>query len=351
LMPICASTKATRFEVTELTVMFEDDEFINKMWIVQGMWLDAITRLSTNKRVIPVQCGLFGNKMNERTITLPSSFEQSNVKKGRAAIGFAVDVTVYDQFGVFADQGPVTALGDLQKKLDSGATSSQKVSRDLISAAQQYKTKGPGPAILHIKLQALTFDADPTASFIMETPEEAGRSRIPEFEATGVYIQPTFDMAFDFFKPRAGQFHQISSLQFQCQRAKSTSKDFWMPWFEMSFTSGDRFFQGQKSKDRLAVTKLLPLSAEEYMIRVDLAFQKDKGYTITAINTNKKFYNFRCGAAVISLSVPARKKDLIIGFAGNVNDSADGTYFANLQALHLKLNAFADEPSELQLNQ
>ena len=185
----------------------------------------------------------------------------------------------------------------------------------------------------------------------MEAPEEAGRSRIPDFEDSGVYIEPTFDMAFDFFRPRLGQFHQISSLEFQCQRAKSTAKDFWMPWLQVSFTSGDKFPQGEKSTDRLAVSKSLPLSAEEYMTRIELSSQKDKGYTITAIKTNKKLYNFRCGATAIALDVPTRQKDLIIGFAGNVQPSADGTYFSNLQALHLKLNAFADEPAELQLNQ
>ena len=204
-------------------------------------------------------------------------------------------------------------------------------------------------------LQALTYDSDPQSSFIMEAPEEAGRSRIPDFEASGIYIEPTFDMAFDFYKPRLGQFLQIFSLEFQCQRTKSTSKDFWMPWFQMSFTNGEAFSQGEKASDRLAVSKSLQLSAEEYMIRIELSSQKDKGYTITAIKTNKKYYNFKCGATAIGLDIPVRaggaKKDLIIGFAGNVQPSADGTYFANLQALHLKLNAFASEPSELVVNQ
>ena len=91
------------------------------------------------------------------------------------------------------------------------------------------------------------------------------------------------------------------------------------------------------------------------MIRIELSSNKDRGYTITAIKTNKKYYNFKCGATTIGLDIPVRaggtKKDLIIGFAGNVQPSADGTYFANLQALHLKLNAFASEPSELVVNQ
>ena len=124
-----------------------------------------------------------------------------------------------------------------------------------------------------------------------------------------------------------------------------------MPWLQLSFTSGDKFSQGQRSIDRLAVTKTLPLSAEEYMTRIELSSHKDKGYAITSIKTNKKLYTFRCGATTIALDVPLRQKDLIIGFAGNVQPSADGTYFTNLQALHLKLNAFADEPAELQLNQ
>jgi hypothetical protein len=125
----------------------------------------------------------------------------------------------------------------------------------------------------------------------------------------------------------------------------------WARGMSVGTCSGDKFSQGEKSTDRLAVSKSLQLSAEEYMIRIELSSQKDKGYTITAIKTNKKLYNFRCGATAIGLDVPARQKDLIIGFAGNVQPSVDGTFFSNLQALHLKLNAFADEPAELQLNQ
>jgi hypothetical protein len=128
-----------------------------------------------------------------------------------------------------------------------------------------------------------------------------------------------------------------------------------MPWFEFTFTNAEKFSQGEKSTDRLAVTKSLPLSAEEYMIRIELSSNKDKGYTITAIKTNKKYYVFKCGSTAVALDIPVRsggaKKDLIIGFAGNVQPSGEGPYFSNLQALHLKLNAFADEPAELQLNQ
>ncbi len=349
LMPICASVKATRFEVSEFAVQFEEDEFVNAVSVRQGWWLDAVTDISTNKRNIPLQCGNFrGGTVS--VITLPGQFLDKQIKKGQAAIGFAVEVAVDDQFGVFADKEAVTALGDMQKKMDASPSTAAAI-ESMAKSVHSYGNKGPGPAMLDLKMQALTFDADPQAAFIMEAPEEAGRSRIPDFEASGIYIEPTFDMAFDFFRPRLGQFHQISSLEFQCQRAKSTAKDFWMPWFQMSFTSGDKFSQGQKSTDRLAVSKSLPMSAEEYMTRIELSSQKDKGYTITAIKTNKKLYNFRCGATAIGLDVPARQKDLIIGFAGNVQLSADGTYFANLQALHLKLNAFADEPAELQLNQ
>jgi len=215
--------------------------------------------------------------------------------------------------------------------------------------------KGPGPTVVRFALQALTYDSDPQSAFIMEAPEEAGRSRIPDFEDTGVYIEPTFDMAFDFFKPRIGQFMQISTLEFQCQRSKSTAKDFWMPWFQMTFSSGQTYAQGEKSTDRLAVAKTLSLSAEEYMVRIELSVHKDKGYTITAIKTNKKYYTYKCGTTAVALDVPIRQgglsKDLIIGFAGNVQPSADGTYFSNLQALHLKLNAFASEPTQLAINQ
>jgi hypothetical protein len=94
------------------------------------------------------------------------------------------------------------------------------------------------------------------------------------------------------------------------------------------------------------------------MIRIELSSNKDRGYTITGIKTNKKYYNFKCGALAVALHVPpapAHKKgvqqDLIIGFAGNVWTSVDGTFFANLQALHLRLNAFASEPSKLVVNQ
>ena len=347
--PICASAKATRFEVDELTVMFEEDEYMTKLWMQQGMWLDSIPGLSTNKRIVPLQCGLRNGKPESvKTLTVPTQFLDKQIKKGQAAIGIAVEVTVSDQFGVFADKEAVTALGDFQTKMDATPGTSQNL-KNLVNTAT--RGKGPGPAILRLKLQALTFDADPQSAIIMEAPEEAGRSRIPDFEASGIYIEPTFDIAFDFYKPRLGQFQQISALQFQCERAKSTAKDFWMPWFELSFTSGDKYAQGQKSTGRLAVTKSLPLSSEEYMIRIELSSNKDKGYTITAIKTNKKLYNFKCGVSSIALDVPPRSKDLIIGFAGNVQTGADGTYFTNLQALHLKLNAFADEPSDLKLNQ
>jgi len=313
------------------------------------MWLDSIPGLSTNKRIIPLECGLRNGQIQSvNTLTVPAQFLDKQIKKGQAAIGIAVEVTVSDQFGVFADKSGVTELGDFQKKIDLSPAASQDI-KNVVNTAT--KGKGPGPAILRLKLQALTFDADPQSAIIMESPEEAGRSRIPDFEASGIYIQPTFDMAFDFYLPRVGQFQQISALQFQCERAKSTAKDFWMPWFEFIFTSGDKFAQGEKSTNRLAVTKSLPLSSEEYMIRIELSSNKDKGYTITAIKTNKKLYNFKCGATSIALDVPPRSKDLIIGFAGNVQSGADGTYFTNLQALHLKLNAFADEVAEVQVNQ
>ena len=91
------------------------------------------------------------------------------------------------------------------------------------------------------------------------------------------------------------------------------------------------------------------------MTRIELSSNKDRGYTITAIKTNKKYYN---GALAVALHVPAApahkkgaQEDLIIGFAGNVQTSVDGTFFANLQALHLRLNAFASEPSKLVVNQ
>ena len=94
------------------------------------------------------------------------------------------------------------------------------------------------------------------------------------------------------------------------------------------------------------------------MIRIELSSNKDRGYTITAIKTNKKYYNFKCGALAVALHVPAApahkkgaQEDLIIGFAGNVQTSVDGTFFANLQALHLRLNALASEPSKLVVNQ
>ena len=99
------------------------------------------------------------------------------------------------------------------------------------------------------------------------------------------------------------------------------------------------------------------------MTRIELSSNKDRCYTITGIKTNKKYYNFKCGALAVALDVPAAPadkkgathtsphEDLIIGFAGNVQTSVDGTFFANLQALHLRLNAFASEPSKLVVNQ
>jgi len=195
-----------------------------------------------------------------------------------------------------------------------------------------------------------TFDADPQSAFMLEAPEEAGRSRIPEFYETGIYHQPTFDMAFDFYKPRLAQFQQISSFEFQCQRGKSTAKDFWMPWFQFLFTNGEKYIQGEMSTDRLAVKKRLMLSAEEYMIRIDLSSHKDKGYAITGIKTNVKYYPFKCGQSTIALDVPPGGKHLIIGLAGNLQTSADSTYFINIQALHLKLNEFIGDPTEAQLN-
>ena len=216
---------------------------------------------------------------------------------------------------------------------------------DAITTAKRDSNKrGPGPTITDIKFMSLSFDADPVSAFILESPEEVGRSRIPEFYESGVYHQLTFDMAFDFFKPRTQQFQQIQSLEFQCERGRSTAKDFWMPWFRFSFTSGDTYSQGEKSSNQLAVSKRLLLSAEEYMVRIDMSTHKDKGYAITAIKTNKKYQRFRCGDITIALDVPAGEKHLFIGLAGNLNTAADSTYFANLQALHLKLNAFANEP-------
>jgi hypothetical protein len=91
------------------------------------------------------------------------------------------------------------------------------------------------------------------------------------------------------------------------------------------------------------------------MTRIELSSNKDRGYTITAVKTNKKHYNFKCGALAVALDVPVHdggaQKDLIIGFAGNAQTSVDGAFFANLQALHLRLNAFASEPSQLVVNQ
>jgi len=350
LMPICASMKATRFQVNEFTVQFEEDEFMNAIYLRQGDWLDGITQVNTNKKTVPLQCGLMSGG-NVRILSVPTQFAEKGVKKGRAVIGFRTQVTNSDQFGVFSDTSAIAALTQLdqQAKKDNARTKDQLLK-------MQQTTKGPGPTILSLGLQALTYDSDPLTAFIMEAPEEAGRSRIPEFEASGVYIEPTFDMAFDFFKPRLGQFLQILSLEFQCNRVKSTSKEFWMPWLQMSFTNGETFSQGEKATGRLAVSKSLALSAEEYMIRIELSSNKDRGYTITAIKTNKKYYQFKCGTTTIGLDVPignegAAQKDLIIGFAGNVQTSVDGTYFANLQALHLRLNAFASEPSQLVVNQ
>jgi hypothetical protein len=349
LMPICASMKATRFQVNELTVQFEEDEFMNAVYVRAGDWVDAITKISTNKRTIPLQCGaVIGGGV--RVISLPTQFTEKTIKKGRAVVGFTANVANSDQFGVFADTSGVSVIANLQQQVKKDTTET----KDQILKLQQ-KSKGPGPTIVSFGLQALTYDSDPQAAFIMEAPEEAGRSRIPDFEDSGVYVQPTFDMAFDFFKPRVGQFMQILSVEFQCNRAKSTAKEFWMPWLQVSFTNGETFSQGEKANGRLVVSKSLPLSAEEYMTRIELSANKDRGYTITAIKTNKKRYNFKCGALAVALDVPVAaagvQKDLIIGFAGNVQTSVDGTFFANLQALHLRLNAFASEPSQLVVNQ
>lgn len=241
-------------------------------------------------------------------------------------------------------------MSHLQKE-----ASKKSASTELQVTKIEQNSKGPGPSILRFGLQALTYDSDPLAAFILEAPEEAGRSRIPIFDAEAVHRDLSFDMAFDFYKPRLGQFMQILSLEFQCLRQKSTSKDFWMPWFQMTFTSGDTYSQGEKSRHRLAVSKSLPLSAEEFMTRIELSFHADKGYAITGIKTNKKFYNFKCGKTAVALDSPVTStgapKDLIIGFAGTLQDSADGPHFPNIQALHLRLNAFASEPSQLVINQ
>ena len=341
--------KATRFEVNELTVQFEEDESMNAVYVRAGDWVDAVTKINTNKRTIPLQCGaVTGGTV--RVISLPTQFTDKTVKKGRAVFGFKANIAASDQFGVFADTTGISVLSNLQQKINKDKAET----KDQILKMQQ-GSKGPGPTIVSFGLQALTYDSDPQAAFIMEAPEEAGRSRIPDFESSGVYVEPTFDMAFDFFKPRMGQFMQILSVEFQCNRAKSTAKEFWMPWLQMSFTDGSKFSQGEKSTGRLAVSKSLPLSAEEYMTRIELSANKDRGYTITAIKTNKKHYNFKCGALAVALDVPVAsagaQKDLIIGVAGNVQTSVDGTFFANLQALHLRLNAFASEPSQLVVNQ
>jgi len=336
ITPICASMKLTRFNINEFTVMFEEDEYMNQMTVRRGDWLDSITAVNTNKRNIPLQCG----RMNGGGIvqlTLPAQFLENGIQKGKAVIGLQVDVVTGDHFGVFADQSAIQALSSMQASVSPAAA--EEISR----AKRSTNKRGPGPTITDIKLMSLSFDADPQSAFILESPEEAGRSRIPEFYETGVYHQLTFDMAFDFFKPRIGQFQQISSFEFQCERDRSTAKEFWMPWFQFSFSSGATFFQGEKSSNQLAVSKKLLLSAEEYMIRFDISTHKDKGYAITAIKTNKKYHRFRCGDITLALDVPVGDKHLFIGLAGNMNTDADSTYFANLQALHLKLNAFANQ--------
>ena len=77
---------------------------------------------------------------------------------------------------------------------------------DAITTAKRESNKrGPGPTITDIKFMSLSFDADPVSAFILESPEEVGRSRIPEFYESGVYHQLTFDMAFDFFKPHSAK--------------------------------------------------------------------------------------------------------------------------------------------------
>jgi hypothetical protein len=348
MTPICASLKATRFVVDEFTVMLEEDEFMNAMTVKRGWWLDAILGVKTNKRNIPSQCGLreWNSGLASKELSLPGQFLENKVKKGKAVVGLQVDVTVDDSFGVFADTEAIDALSSMQKSMTPAAAQAIMISKN-----EMGRVKGPGPTIVDIKLMSTTFDADPQSAVILEAPEEAGRSRIPEFYDTGIYHQLTFDMAFDFYKPRLAQFQQISSFEFQCQRGRSTAKDFWMPWFQFSFTSGDNYPQGEKSTHQLAVSKKLMLSAEEYIIRIELSSHKDKGYAITAIKTNVKYYSFRCGPMTIALDVPPGGKHLVIGLAGNLKSAADGTYFQNLQALHLKLNAFAGEPSEMQLNQ
>jgi hypothetical protein len=341
ITPICASMKLTRFNVNEFTVMLEEDEFMNQMTVRRGWWLNSITGVNTNKRNIPLQCGrMDGVWQNTEQLTLPAQYLENGIKKSKAVIGFQVEVVADDHFGVFADQEAIQALSRMQATLSPAAA-------EAINIAKRDKRKGPGPTITDIKLMSLSFDADPKSAFILESPEEVGRSRIPEFYDTAVYHQLTFDMAFDFFKPRTQQFQQIMSFEFQCERGRSTAKDFWMPWFQFSFTSGDTYSQGEKSSNKLAVSKRLLLSAEEYMVRFDISTHKDKGYAITAIKTNQKYHRFRCGDIAVVLDVPAGDQHMFIGLAGNLNSAADSTYFANLQALHLKLNAFADKPPGL----
>jgi hypothetical protein len=359
IMPICTSLKNTRFNVNDFTVMFEEDEYMNQMTVMKGDWLDAISGISTNKRNIPLQCGLitrppvYGyNEIGQWVpstvgvnLNLPGQYLENKVKKSKAVVGFQVSVTVDDNFGVFADKAAINTMSYMQKNL------TPKEAQQLVIARNDMQSgKGPGPTITNIILMSVSFDADPQSAIILQTPEEVGRSRIPDFYSSGVYHQLTFDMAFDFYKSRLAQFQQIHSFEFQCERSKSTAKDFWMPWFQFSFTSGEKYPRGKKSTERLAVSKFLLLSAEEYMIRIELSSHKDKGYAITSIRTNKKLYLFRCGETAISLDVPPGKKHLFIGLAGNVQTAADSTYFANLQGLHLKLNEFTGEPGEKQSN-
>jgi hypothetical protein len=355
IMPICASLKTTRFNVNDFTVMLEEDEYINQMTVVKGDWLDAISGISTNKRNIPLQCGLMTRPPVQnpyswtttrpgsvaQSLTLPGQYLEKKVKKSKAVVGFEVSVSVDDQFGVFADEAAIDSMASFQKKLTPKAAQQLVIARNDIQQG-----KGPGPTILAIKLISVSFDADPQSAIILQTPEEVRRSRIPDFYSSGVYHQLTFDMAFDFYKSRLAQFQQIHSFEFQCERSKSTAKDFWMPWFQFSFTSGENYPRGKKSTERLAVSKILLLSAEEYMTRIELSSHKDKGYAITSIRTNKKPYFFRCGETAVSLDVPPGKKHLFIGLAGNLQTAADSTYFTNLQGLHLKLNEFTGEPGE-----
>jgi len=88
--------------------------------------------------------------------------------------------------------------------------------------------------------------------------------------------------------------------------------------------------------------------------RAELSSPKDEGFTITAVRTNVKYYHFKCGATSVGLDIPARKfgskDDRIIGFSGTLQHSADGPYFSDIQALHLRLNAFASEPSQVVVN-